>query len=115
MPGVTMKRASARSSVYSEIRTTNARSPALSKCGCVSWSGCPNSRSEAAVKKHLAWAIGALVLCLDEESNGLFGRLLRVINLDALFKIGRLCFILGVYVLEALYLNFLVNLFALAD
>lgn len=115
-----MKRASASSSAYSEIRMTNARSPALSKCGCVSWSGCPNSRSEAAVETHLAWGIGALVLCLNEESNDLFRGLLRVIDLDTLFKTGRLYFILRVYALEALHLIFLVNyivmyLFALAD
>lgn len=102
MPGVTLTRASASSSTYDEIRMTNLRSPALSKCGCVSWRGCPNSRSEAAAETYLPWEVGALVMCLNEESNGLAGGLLRVIDLDTLFKTGRLYFILGIYAVGAL-------------
>lgn len=75
---------------------TNLRSPALSKCGCVSWSGCPKLRSEAEVDAQLAWEVGALVL-VNEESSGLAKGLLRVIDLDTRFKTGRLYFILGIY------------------
>lgn len=75
---------------------TNLRSPALSKCGCVSWSGCPKLRSEAEVDAHLAWEVGALVL-INEESSGLAKGLLRVIDFDTRFKTGRLYFILGIY------------------
>lgn len=75
---------------------TNLRSPALSKCGCVSWSGCPKLRSEAEVEANLASEVGALVL-FDEESSGLAKGLLRVIDLDTRFKTGRLYFILEIY------------------
>lgn len=79
---------------------TNLRSPALSKCGCVSWSGCPKLRSEAEVEAHLASEVGALVL-FNEESSGLAKGLLRVIDLDTRFKTGRLYFILGIYTYTA--------------
>lgn len=49
------------------------------------------------MEARLAWEVGALVLCLNEESNGLFEGLLRVIALDTRFKIGRLYFILPIY------------------
>lgn len=111
MPSVTLTKASASGSAYGEIRVTNLRSPALSKCGCVSWSGCPKLRSEAEVEAHLAWEVGALVL-FNEESSGLAkGLLLRVIDLDTCFKTGGLYFILGIYTaggVGALHLIFLI-------
>lgn len=108
MPGVTLTRASASGTTYGEIRVINLRSPALSKCGCVSWSGCPKSRSQAAVEAHLVWEVGALVLCLNEESSGLVKGLPKILDLDTRFKTGRLYFILGIYTAGALHQIFLI-------